>query len=290
MPPVTRRSGLLDKNSRARSHPATPRRRPHARVGPSAAPANRRPAKAGNSPCILLVDDTELFLHSTADLLRKEGYDCVCASTASEAIAKLRTGTYDLLIADIKMPGNSHLELLHELQSLVPSMPVILVTAYPTVATAVGALRLSVFDYLIKPFEFAELRERVASVLTKGRVLRSAEDVRHFMTHWSDALGRFQEVMSESGVGAHRTGAPRSTARRNGIAAPERPAAGAPGFSPRESEIIDALAGGERVAAIARTFSISTHTVRNHLKSIYRKLGVHSQIELLGHLRARAST
>ena len=244
----------------------------------------------GDSPRILLTDDAELFLHSTADLLRKEGYDCVCASSASEATAKLRAGTYDLLIADIKMPGNSHLELLHELRSLAPSMPVILVTAYPTVATAVGALRLSVFDYLIKPFEFAELRERVASVVTKGRALRSAEDLGHIMTHWSEALGRFQEVMSLSGMAARRNWAPRSAARRDGIAAPERPVAGALGLSRRESEIIDALAGGERVAAIARTFSISTHTVRNHLKSIYRKLGVHSQIELLGHLRARAGT
>jgi len=160
------------------------------------------------------------------------------------------------------------------------------VTAYPSVATAVDALRLSVLDYLIKPFDFAELRERVARGIANGRALRSAEDVRDIMTHWSEALGRFQKAMALSEVTAHPPATAPAAAGGASAAAPERPVAGVPGFSPRESDIIDALIRGERVAAIASAFSISTHTVRNHLKSIYRKLGVHSQIELLGHLRA----
>ncbi len=66
----------------------------------------------GSAAKILLADDEQTFLHSTADLLRDQGYDCDCAMDAEEASALLHGAEYDLLISDINMPGNGQLEFL----------------------------------------------------------------------------------------------------------------------------------------------------------------------------------
>ena len=276
------------EGSRATPRAATPGRRPRARAIPSDTPAKRGLAPAGSSPRILLADDSDLFLHATCDLLRKDGYDCVCVCNATEAIRELRSGGYELLIADIKMPGNSQLELLHEIQSLGLSVAVILVTAYPSVATAVSALRFSVLDYLIKPFDYADLRKRVASGIAKWRAPHSPDEARTLIAHWSEVLSRLHDVVASSGVRTHRDWAIPSAASRAGSAAPELPVAPDFGLSSRESEIVCALVRGKHVGEIARTLSISIHTIRNHLKSVYRKLGVHSQIELLASLWSAA--
>ena len=64
---------------------------------------------------ILIADDEETFLHATAELLRQEGYTCDCVPDGASAAVWLRDGTYDVLIADIEMPGNQHLELIRDL-------------------------------------------------------------------------------------------------------------------------------------------------------------------------------
>jgi len=278
------------EGSRATPSEATPGRRPRARAIPSGTPAKRGLAPAGSSPRILLADDSDLFLNATCDLLRRDGYDCASARNASEAIRELRSGGYEILIADIKMPGNSQLELLHEVQSLGLSVAVILVTAYPSVATVVSALRFSVLDYLIKPFDYADLRERVESGIAKRRASHSPDEARTLIAYWSEALSRLHGAMAQSGVRTYRDWAIPSAASRAGSAAPERPVAPDFRLSSRENEIAGALARGKQVAEIARTLSISIHTVRNYLKSAYRKLGVHSQIVLLASLWPAAGT
>ena len=78
---------------------------------------------------ILLADDEDAFRQMTAEVLRRDGYDCHCASDGHRAAEMLRANRYHLLIADIKMPGNAKLELVRETQQLARGMPVILVTA-----------------------------------------------------------------------------------------------------------------------------------------------------------------
>ena len=80
---------------------------------------------------ILIADDEKVFLESTADLLRRAGYECSCVPDAPSAIEELRKEEYDLLIADIKMPGNPDLELVRELPNIAEGMPVILVVPSP---------------------------------------------------------------------------------------------------------------------------------------------------------------
>jgi two-component system NtrC family sensor kinase len=110
---------------------------------------------------ILIADDEETFVNSMADLLRREGYECGCAPNAIVAAELLRSNDYDLLIADIKMEGNFELELIQDLPQIAAGMPVILVTGYPSLKSAIQSVQLPVVAYLVKPFEFKELLEQV---------------------------------------------------------------------------------------------------------------------------------
>jgi DNA-binding NarL/FixJ family response regulator len=213
---------------------------------------------------LLLADDEETFRTSVAVLLRREGYHCDVASTASEAAQHLGENGYDLLITDLRMPGNMDLELLKAATSGGGMLPVIVVTAYPSVPTAIEALRCAVVDYLVKPFDFEELLRAVRRALETRKAARMLESLRH--------------VLADGGTVAQ-------IARRAAAPAPAH-AAGA--LTPREREIVAALSMGQRVGAIAGRLGVSEHTVRNHLKAVYRKLDVHSQVELLSRWRTQA--
>ena len=63
---------------------------------------------------ILIADDEPLYLRTTAELLRKSGYDCTCAMDGGAALQALASGTFDLILSDLNMPGNLKLELLQE--------------------------------------------------------------------------------------------------------------------------------------------------------------------------------
>lgn len=125
---------------------------------------------------VLLVDDEPVFGETTAELLRRNGYHCDVANCVDQAQARLRAMPYDALVADIMMPGNAGLELLKVKQERHPGMPVILVTGYPTVETAVQSLDLGVFAYKIKPFDLADFLETVGQAVQRGRLQRGLRD------------------------------------------------------------------------------------------------------------------
>lgn len=127
---------------------------------------------------ILIADDEETFSRSTADLLRQLGYECDCAPDGAAAAALLRTTAYDLLIADIKMPGNPELELIRELSRVAEGTPVILVTGYPSLRTAVQSIQLPVIAYLTKPIEFDELKAHVHDAVERSRAYHAIRDTR----------------------------------------------------------------------------------------------------------------
>lgn len=127
---------------------------------------------------ILLADDDDTFLQSTARLLQKRGYACDIAPDATAAGNLLKANGYDLLIADIRMPGNPNLELVREVQRHAVGMPVVVVTGYPSLDSAIEAVRLPVVAYLVKPFEFEELLvhvDRTLAHVRQSRLLRETE-------------------------------------------------------------------------------------------------------------------
>jgi ActR/RegA family two-component response regulator len=129
------------------------------------------------SHSILIADDEEAFLRSAARLLSRDGYDCDCATHVDNAIEKLQTRCYELLIADINMPGNSELALIHEARRIAPGMPVILITGYPSLDSAINAIRLPVASYLTKPLDFDRLRDDVRQLAARSHNHRVISEV-----------------------------------------------------------------------------------------------------------------
>ena len=142
---------------------------------------------------ILVADDEETFLQSTADLLRREGYDCDCVPDAATAIEKLKNTKYDLLIADIKMPGNPELELINDLPKVAEGMPAILVTGYPSQHSAIQAIGLPVAAYLVKPLDFEKLLEQINGAIKKSHLYRAVADTKQRLQYWQEGLAELEK-------------------------------------------------------------------------------------------------
>src|SRR6185295_1606785 len=100
-----------------------------------------------------------------SELLLLEGHTPLVAATGDEALALVEREHPRLVFLDLKMPGMSGLEVLRELNVRQPELPVVLMTAYGTVDTAMEAMRLKAFDYLGKPVELTQLRKLLARAL-----------------------------------------------------------------------------------------------------------------------------
>ncbi len=120
---------------------------------------------------ILIVDDEDGMRRLLSRVLVKQGYQVETAGAGSEAMAFVSRASFDLVITDIHMPGMGGLELLEELRSFDPALPVVVITAYGTVESAVQALRSGAYDYLTKPFETDEIKLVVEKVFERERLL-----------------------------------------------------------------------------------------------------------------------
>ncbi|MHC4416021.1 MAG: sigma-54-dependent transcriptional regulator [Planctomycetota bacterium] len=121
---------------------------------------------------ILVVDDKEMMRDSVATMLVRKGHGVVVAASAPAALEKIAQRPFDCLITDLQMPDMNGLELLGEARRHDEQLPVIVMTAYGTVETAVQAMKQGAFDYLTKPFTGDEL------LVTVDRALEHAELVR----------------------------------------------------------------------------------------------------------------
>ncbi len=116
------------------------------------------------SPCILIVDDEIEITEILADLL-SEDYECIRASSAEEALARLQEREFQLVISDITMPGMSGLDMIPHVKELSPDTVVVMISGMQTVESAIGALRLGAFDYLMKPFDLRQVEAVVKRAL-----------------------------------------------------------------------------------------------------------------------------
>jgi FixJ family two-component response regulator len=146
---------------------------------------------------ILIFDDDKVFSESTADLLHREGYTCDCVGDITGAMRLLGENRYDLLIADIKMPGNSELELIRNMPGLAEGMPVILVTSHPCLGSAIESVRLGVKAYLVKPLDSEELLQEVRVAIGCSQSYRSIQEIKQRMQHWYEGLGDMEELLTK---------------------------------------------------------------------------------------------
>jgi CheY-like chemotaxis protein/glycine cleavage system H lipoate-binding protein len=131
---------------------------------------------------ILVIDDEEIVHASIRRILRRQGHTVDAVLSAREGLHKLYEDDHDLVITDLMMPEMNGIELLEQMKKDGLRVPVLMVTGYPTISTAVKALRLGAVDYLAKPFTRQELigpvnraLRRVASVTSSLTTMQTLE-------------------------------------------------------------------------------------------------------------------
>jgi len=120
---------------------------------------------------ILVVDDEPSILRLLEEALTQWGYQVKCAASGDEALAAIRGDLFDAVLTDIRMPEMSGLDLLREIKRHDDSIEVVMMTGYPTIVSAVEALKEGAYDYLSKPVILDELRHLMAR-MTERRFLR----------------------------------------------------------------------------------------------------------------------
>ena len=116
---------------------------------------------------ILVVDDEPSMRELLAIVLKREGYEVVLAESGREAVAALERHPFDLLVSDIKMPDMSGVDVLRAAKTIDRDILGIMVTAFASTDTAVEALRLGAYDYVSKPFNVEELKDRIRKALER---------------------------------------------------------------------------------------------------------------------------
>ena len=149
---------------------------------------------------ILIADDEETFRESTVAILADAGYVCNAARDATEAERLLETG-YDLLLADVRMPGNSQLEFLETVSRRHPDLPVVVITGYPSVGTVIESFRLAIVDYLIKPVDLDELKKAVDRGLRRRSIACAVQEAMNETAKMAGIFERLGRSMNEFGGG-----------------------------------------------------------------------------------------
>ncbi len=114
---------------------------------------------------ILVIDDEATIRLSLVEALASEGYEVDAADSGEEALARCHGSNYDLLVTDLKLPGVSGIELLQAIRHQGDQTPVIMMTAYGDVDTAVAAMRLGAYNFIPKPFKLSAIKQQVRSAL-----------------------------------------------------------------------------------------------------------------------------
>jgi two-component system, probable response regulator PhcQ len=220
---------------------------------------------------VLLVDDDEAAL-ALAAALGDAPYETLTARSAAEALKVLEREDIQVVVSDEWMPGMRGVELLAQVAKEYPYIVRILLTGDPQLDAAVRAINEGeIFRFLTKPCSPAMLDQVIREALIRQSRGKLQQDLMRVAGQGFEHMQRIEGLSSGGPGGAGiDPGGPEITLDQ---------------LSKREREIVETLLGEGSVTGVATSLHISLHTVRNHLKSIFRKLGVHSQVELVTKLR-----
>jgi DNA-binding NtrC family response regulator len=145
---------------------------------------------------LLIVEDETTLRDSLKRVFLRDGYETDVIGTAEEALKILEEGVYDLILTDILLPGMNGIDFLAEVRRRLPSQLVIVMTAYASTETAIGALRTGAYDYIIKPIIHEELKRIVRNALSAKSL--QAENV--LLKRQIDLRYDFTNIIGQSGV------------------------------------------------------------------------------------------
>jgi two-component system NtrC family sensor kinase len=151
---------------------------------------------------ILVVDDRRENLLFLADsVLRSEGYEVITAMDGRQALDKALTERPDLIITDLRMPHMDGLEMMAALRKADANIPVILTTFYGSEQAAIEAFRLGARDYIVKPYDVAEMLESVERALIEQRLRRETQDLKEGVEIRRHLEERVRQLHSLCGIG-----------------------------------------------------------------------------------------
>ena len=143
---------------------------------------------------ILIVDDEESVRDSLYNWFIEDGYRVECAENAKKALTMLENDSFDIILADIKMPGMDGLEMLKRIKLLKTDSIVIVMTAFATVDTAVQALKDGAFDYITKPFDPDDLSHLIRNASTQITLVEENENLKNKVV----SLENVEDLIGES--------------------------------------------------------------------------------------------
>ena len=146
---------------------------------------------------ICVIDDQALLRESLTAALQREDHEVTAFADPVEALQRVAAGAFDAVVTDLKMPRLDGVGLLRELRAGGSEVPVVLMTAYGTVDTAVEAMNLGAYDYIQKPFEADEICLLVDRAIQHGRLQRQNEALRRSLADWHEShrlIGRSEAI------------------------------------------------------------------------------------------------
>jgi len=232
---------------------------------------------------IIVADQEQHFGAALAEALREEGHRCELASSSEALLKYVEDLGPDLAVVDVALFQDGDANVLERLRKRTDPPSVIIVTGRPSLESAIRAVNTGVSAYLVKPVDPSVVLEIVDNVwhlrrvTAAGSVLGPLATAAELERGFERSLGALAEL--RQAAGRLLEGSPRMRLEAH----PEIET-----LSPREREVLEHIVSGHRVPTIARDLFISPHTVRNHLKSIFQKIGVGSQVELVEWLQRRS--
>jgi signal transduction histidine kinase len=159
--------------------------------------------KESGKTLLLLVEDDQDSAQATANLIEKRDIGVTSVATGEAALSLWKMGSFDIIVSDIRLPGMSGVDLLKHIRKLSPEFPVILITGYDSLETAVQAVRLGAQDYILKPLNsIQDLLIPVMNAVAHARLLKRYRDLEESLVR----ARRFESVALLAGGIAHDLG------------------------------------------------------------------------------------
>lgn len=144
---------------------------------------------------ILVVDDEPFVRDLLKDFFTKIDMDVTTAPDGASGVAACRSDTFDAALVDLKMPGKSGIEVLAKIKQIDPTLPVIMMTGFPTIDSSLEAIRRGAYDYIIKPFKLQELKELVARAVKERSAALDMEVLRTRIDRLEEELRRIATLV-----------------------------------------------------------------------------------------------
>ena len=124
-----------------------------------------------NAAKILLIEDDAGITDTLQRVLTEEGHEVVTAQRGDDGLARATREVFNVVITDLKLPGLNGLELVRQLHAAQSRLPIILITAFGTTETAIEAMKLGAYDYLLKPFDISPMLDLVRRAGDSNRLM-----------------------------------------------------------------------------------------------------------------------